>query len=254
MDDDAAICFDAVTKWYPSYHSVTGGIKTVLFDFAETLRSLRRRHLAIDAVSFSVRRGEFFGVFGRNGAGKSTILGMIAGVLSPSVGRITVRGRVTPLLQLGAGFHPDLTGRANILLNGMLLGMTRRQVMAAEADIIAFADIDDFIDEPIRTYSSGMLSRLGFAVAAHSDPEILLMDEILAVGDVGFKVKCHQRIKEMRQRGVTIVLVSHSPSELVEYCDRVILVDNHRIKCEGAPAEVLREYLKVGEAARVSAE
>ena len=251
---DAIIQFDNVSKWYPSYHSVTGGIKSVLFDFPEFLRSLRRRHLAIENVSFSVGRGEFFGVFGRNGAGKSTTLGLIAGVLVPSSGRVTVRGRVTPLLQLGAGFHPDLTGRANILLNGMLLGMSRRQVRAAEDEIIACADIAEFIDEPIRTYSSGMLSRLGFAVAAHSDPEILLMDEILAVGDVGFKVKCHQRIMEMRQNGVTVVLVSHNPAELVQYCDRVILVDQHRIARIGDPAEVLREHLTPKEPSGVCAQ
>lgn len=246
---ETAIRFENVSKWYPSYHAVTGGIKTVLFDFPEALRSLRRRHLALDDISFSVRRGEFFGVFGRNGAGKSTILGLIAGVLAPSSGRIRVDGRVTPLLQLGAGFHPDLTGRANILLNGMLLGMTRRQIRAAEDSIVAFADIGDFVDEPIRTYSSGMLSRLGFAVAAHSDPEILLMDEILAVGDIGFKAKCHQHIRDMRRRGVTVVLVSHSPTELANYCDRVILVDNHRVARDGLPAEVLADWLKQPEAA-----
>lgn len=241
---DTAIRFDDVSKWYPSYHAVTGGIKTVLFDFAGAVRSLRRRHLALDGISFSVRKGEFFGVFGRNGAGKSTILGLIAGVLSPSSGDVRVHGRVTPLLQLGAGFHPDLTGRANILLNGMLLGMTRRQVRAAEDAVIAFADIGDFIDEPIRTYSSGMLSRLGFAVAAHSDPEILLMDEILAVGDIGFKDKCHQRIRHMRSQGTTVVLVSHSPAELVSYCDRAILVEDRRITRDGPPAEVLAPWLK----------
>lgn len=246
---DTAILFENVSKWYPSYHAVTGGIKTVLFDFGEVLRSLRRRHLALDDISFSVRRGEFFGVFGRNGAGKSTILGLIAGVLAPTSGRIEVKGRVTPLLQLGAGFHPDLTGRSNIMLNGMLLGMSRRQVRAAEDEIIDFADIGEYIDEPIRTYSSGMLSRLGFAVAAHSDPEILLMDEILAVGDVEFRDKCRQYIRRLRQRETTIVLVSHSTSDLVDHCDRVMVVDGHRIARNGVPAEVLAPWIKPGEAA-----
>lgn len=235
---ETVIQFDAVTKYYPSYNHVTGGIKAVLFHPLQAVRSLRQRHLALDAISFSVRRGECFGIWGRNGAGKSTTLGLIAGVLVPTSGTVTVRGRVTPLLQLGAGFHTELTGRENILLNGMLLGMTRRQVEEREADIIAFADIGSFIDEPIRTYSSGMLTRLGFSVAAHVDPEILLLDEILAVGDQDFRTKCTAKFADFRNRRTTMVLVSHNSKEIRKYCDRMIAIDNHRIVAEGTPDEV----------------
>lgn len=247
---DIAIQFDSVTKYYRSYNHVAGGIKAVLFHPLRTLRSLQQRHLALDGISFTVRRGECFGIWGRNGAGKSTTLGLIAGVLVPSSGTVTVRGTVTPLLQLGAGFHTELTGRENILLNGMLLGMTRRQVQEREADIIAFADIGAFIDEPIRTYSSGMLTRLGFSVAAHVDPEILLLDEILAVGDLDFRQKCAAKFADFRARSTTMVLVTHNPQEIRQHCDRMIAIDNHRIVAEGTPEEVFG-LLESKEAAHV---
>lgn len=238
-ENEVVIRFDRVTKYYPSYSHVTGGIKNVLFRLPQAIRSLRHRHLALADISFTVKRGECVGIWGRNGAGKSTTLGLIAGVLKPSSGTIEVRGTVTPLLQLGAGFHPDLTGRENILLNGMLLGMRRKQVREREADIIAFADIGEFIDEPIRTYSSGMLTRLGFSVAIHSDPEILLLDEILAVGDVDFRKKCTDRLMKLRSNGVTMVMVSHVATEMARYCDRAIIISDHHIVAEGAPRDIL---------------
>lgn len=238
-DSKTVIRFDRVTKYYPAYHHVTGGIKTVLFHFPQVIQSLKKRHLALEDISFSIRQGECFGIWGRNGAGKSTTLGLIAGVLKPSSGRVEVRGKVTPLLQLGAGFHPDLSGRENILLNGMLLGMSRAQIRQREDEIIAFADIGVFIDEPIRTYSSGMLSRLGFSVAIHSDPQILLLDEILAVGDVQFREKCTQRIQALRSQGVTMVLVSHAAQEMADFCDRVLVIADHHVLAEGPPRDVL---------------
>lgn len=236
--DGNAIVFDGVTKSFRAYHHI-GGIKHVLFNGLDAWRAVgRNRFTAIRDLSFSVKAGEGFGIYGRNGAGKSTTLALIAGVLSPCAGRVTVRGRVVPLLQLGAGFHPDLTGRENILLNGMLLGMSRREVMAREDSIIDFAELQAFIDEPIRTYSSGMLARLGFAVAIHADPEILLLDEILAVGDTQFRAKCSERMEALRQRGITMVVVSHQPQDIIKFCTRMIVIDDHRIVDQGAPEAV----------------
>ncbi|HWP02728.1 MAG TPA: ABC transporter ATP-binding protein [Gemmatimonadaceae bacterium] len=235
--------FEHVSKWYPRYHSVVGGLKAALLRLPATLRSLKRdRIVALDSVSFQISRGEAVGLVGPNGSGKSTILALIAGVLRPQAGRVEVRGRVCPLLELGAGFHPELTGRENIVLNGVLLGLTRREVLKRMDAIVAFSELGDFLDQPLRTYSSGMLARLGFSVAVHLDPEILLVDEILAVGDLHFQVKCQKKIDEFRSRDVTIVLVSHSTDQVRRVCDRAIWLQAGRIKAEGEPAYVLDKY------------
>jgi lipopolysaccharide transport system ATP-binding protein len=194
-------------------------------------------------MSFEVARGETLGIIGRNGAGKSTLLGLIAGVLRPTRGRVTLRGRVSPLLELGGGFHPELTGRENIVLNGVLLGMTRKEVAQRSDEIIEFSELRDFIDQPIRTYSSGMLARLGFSVVAHLDPEIILLDEVLAVGDAVFQRKCIQKMLEFKKRGTTIVFVSHSAADVDLICDRVLWIENHTLKKSGPPAAILGEYM-----------
>lgn len=236
--DENVIVFEKVTKSFRAYQHLCG-IKQVLFGGPKVWRAVGQgRFTCLHEVSFTVKAGEGLGIYGRNGAGKSTTLALIAGVLQPCAGQVKVRGRVVPLLQLGAGFHPDLTGRENILLNGMLLGMSRSEVSAREAAIMDFAELDSFIDEPIRTYSSGMLARLGFAVAVHADPEILLLDEILAVGDVQFRAKCYARMELLRNSGVTMVLVSHQPQDIIQFCDRVLVIEDHRIVQEGAPAAV----------------
>ncbi|RKY62772.1 MAG: hypothetical protein DRQ02_13425, partial [Candidatus Latescibacterota bacterium] len=181
---EPVIQFEKVTKTYTLCQHIAGGIKTFLFHLPAAVRQLRNnKFTALDEVSFEVARGEALGVIGPNGAGKSTTLALIARVLQPNAGSITVRGRVLPLLELGAGFHPELTGRENIILNGVLMGLLRREVYAKLDQIIEFSELGEFIDQPVRTYSNGMLGRLGFSVVAHLDPEVLLVDEVLTVGD-----------------------------------------------------------------------
>ena len=207
------------------------------------MRSLKHsKFQALKDISFDVKKGETFGIIGKNGAGKSTILGLIAGVLRPNKGCVTVKGRVSPLLELGAGFHPELTGRENIMLKGVLIGLTRSEVLKKMDEIIDFSELNDFIDQPVRIYSSGMLARLGFSIVASLDPEILLIDEILAVGDMDFQKKCIQRMAEFKKRGVTIVFVSHNLVSVENICDRLLWIENHSGKRLGETKDILNEY------------
>jgi lipopolysaccharide transport system ATP-binding protein len=239
----AAVVFDDVWKSYPSYAHITGGIKSFLFNLPQALKDLHARRNALEGLSFEIRKGENFGFIGRNGAGKSTTLGLIAGVLSPDRGRVEVNGRVSPLLELGAGFHPELSGRANILLNGVLLGLTKEEVLECEEKIIAFAELGEFIDLPVRTYSSGMYAKLGFSVVANLKPEILLLDEILAVGDITFKQKCQEVFDDFRQNpDVTMILVSHSLESVAAVCDRAAWIEGKTVRMIGKAEEVVRDY------------
>jgi ABC-type polysaccharide/polyol phosphate transport system ATPase subunit len=197
---------------------------------------------ALQDVSFRVARGETLGIIGRNGSGKSTILKLIAGVTAPSQGEITVYGCVSPLIELGAGFHPDLTGRENVFLNASILGMSKKEALARFDEIISFAELWDFVDTPVKRYSSGMYMRLGFSVAVHSDPEILLVDEVLAVGDAGFQEKCQVKMQEFQSRSVTIVIVTHALAVVEEFCHRAIWLDGGRIIADGDPREVVQCY------------
>jgi len=242
MERDYAIVFKNVTKTYPYYGHITAGFKNFVLNIRKFLKERRKRFVVLDNISFEVYRGECFGVVGRNGAGKSTLLALTAGVLKPDKGEIIVRGRVLPLLELGAGFHPDLTGRENIILNGVLLGATRKEIMKKMDKIIDFAELWDFIDQPLRTYSSGMIARLGFSIVIHLDPEILLIDEILAVGDIAFQEKCVKKIKEFRENGVTILLVSHNLNDITTLCDRAMWIENHKIKAIGDARQVVEMY------------
>nr|WP_305082362.1 ABC transporter ATP-binding protein [Oculatella sp. LEGE 06141] len=203
-----------------------------------------QRFEALRDISFDVYRGEKFGIIGRNGAGKSTTLGLIAGVLRPNEGRVVVRGRISPLLALGAGFNPELSGRENIVLNGILMGLTRREVLSKLDEIIDFSELGDFINHPIRIYSSGMLARLGFSVVAHLDPEILLIDEVLGVGDIKFQQKCLDKMMAFKESGITMVLVSHSISSVISICDRAMWIEDHTVKMVGHPYEIAAQYCK----------
>jgi lipopolysaccharide transport system ATP-binding protein len=203
----------------------------------------RDEFLAVDDVSFELRRGECLGLIGRNGAGKSTLLRMLSGLVRPDAGRVTVRGRVGALIELGAGFNPILTGRENIYVNGAVLGLTKREMDRKFDEIVEFADLGGFIDAPVQSYSSGMRVRLGFAVAAHLEPDVLLIDEVLAVGDEAFRVKCYNRIYELSQY-CGIVFVSHNLSHVARLCDRALLLENGKVAAlsETVPA-VLQQYL-----------
>jgi lipopolysaccharide transport system ATP-binding protein len=241
--NEPVIIFDNVSKSYPFYHHITGGIKNFLFHLPKALSSIKNsRYEVLKNISFEVCKGESLGIIGRNGAGKSTTLGLIAGVLIPTKGEVIVKGKISPLLELGGGFHPELTGKENILLNGVLLGLTRNQVKSKMDEIIEFSELGDFIYQPIRTYSSGMYARLGFSVVAHLDPEILLIDEVLAVGDMEFQKKCLNKMTSFKKSGVTMVFVSHSKEYVERICDRVIWIDNQSIRMVGSPKDVVLNY------------
>lgn len=231
-----------VWKEYRSYGAVTGGLKRFLLRLPESVRTLRQRLPALQAVSFEVERGEAFGVIGDNGSGKSTLLGLLAGVLRPTRGRVTVNGHVSALLELGAGFHPELTGRENVMLNGVLLGLDRRQIRRRFDAIVEFAELSEYMDQPLRTYSSGMLARLGFSVVAHLEPDVLLVDEVLAVGDVRFQKKCLQKLHQFKEQGVTIVLVSHALADVERICDRALWLDRGRVAALGDAKTVIHAY------------
>jgi len=197
---------------------------------------------AVKDVSLKMYSGEMLGLIGRNGSGKSTLLKIIAGVYKPTAGRVRVTGRIAPLIELGAGFHSELTGRENILINGLLMGYSKAQMVEKEQRIIDFADIGDFIDSPVKQYSSGMYTRLAFAIATEVDPEILIIDEILSVGDAGFQQKSFARIQEFRQAGKTILFVSHSMPMVTMHCDRAVLLENGSVIADGKPSEVATLY------------
>ena len=244
MNEQApAIVFRDVWKSYPSYNHITGGIKSFLFHLPKAIQELRQRRTALEGINFEIPRGTKFGFVGRNGAGKSTTLGLIAGVLSPDRGEINVNGRVSPLLELGAGFHPEMTGRENIMLNGVLLGLTKAEVLEYQDEIIEFSELGEFIEQPVRTYSSGMYAKLGFAVVSILKPDILLLDEILSVGDEAFKRKCAAKFEEfLSDRNVTIVLVSHALESVSQVCEQAAWIENKQVRMVGPAADVVKEY------------
>ena len=206
----------------------------------------RRRPIfqALDRISFSVNQGEVLGLIGENGSGKSTVLKLIAGISSPTSGQIQVEGRVSSLLEIGTGFHPEMTGRENIFLSGALLGIPQETIHAAFEDIVRFAELEKFIDTPVKHYSSGMYMRLGFSVATRVNPDILLIDEVLAVGDDIFQKKCKDVIRHMGDQGKTLVFVSHDLGSVNEICSRCLLLDKGSIVADGLPREVIHEYEK----------
>lgn len=197
---------------------------------------------ALKDVSFSVAKGETLGIIGRNGAGKSTMLKLLSGISKPTQGAIGVHGKLAALIEVGAGFHPDLTGRENVYLNGAILGLKRQEVRALFDRIVEFAEVGPFIDTPVKRYSSGMYVRLGFAIAVHINPDVLLIDEVLSVGDMAFQQKCMQRIHDMKQAGKTIIFISHNMSAVQRICDRALLLDHGQVTMEGDVDAVVRAY------------
>jgi len=203
---------------------------------------------ALEDVSFEVRKGEAFGIIGQNGAGKSTMLKHLSGIMQPTRGRIDVHGRLSALIEIGAGFHPDLTGRENVFLNGTILGMGRREIRAKFDEIVAFAGLEEFIDTPVKRYSSGMFARLGFSVAAHLDPDILVIDEVLSVGDYLFQRKGIEKMTSVVKGGATVIFVSHNLAAVADLCERTLLLDHGRVASLGPTREVIRDYLTAGRA------
>lgn len=239
------VVLENVSKSYRLYSYVKGGVKTFLFNFPKSLLDLKNnKYQVLRDLSLKVKAGEGLGVIGRNGSGKSTLLMLIAGVLKPDKGKISIQGKVVPLLELGAGFNYELTGLENIYLNGVLLGYDKGYIKKRVDDIIQFSELEDFIFQPIKFYSSGMVSRLAFSIAVFLEGEIILIDEILAVGDSQFQKKSKAKIKELKEKGSSIILVSHSPADIEYICDRAIYIKDHTIAFEGGAKETLKFYLK----------
>ena len=198
---------------------------------------------ALSGVTFDVAAGQTFGIIGRNGSGKSTLLKLIAGIGKPTSGSVRVTGRVSALIELGAGFHPEISGRENVFINGMMLGLSKREIGRRFDDIVAFAELEDFIEAPVKTYSSGMYMRLGFAVAINVDPDVLLVDEVLAVGDQAFTHKCLDKFAELRSRGRTVLIVTHTLDMITRFCDEAIWIDAGQARMRGGPDQVVDAYL-----------
>jgi lipopolysaccharide transport system ATP-binding protein len=262
MSTSAEILIEAreLTKAYRIWQKPSARLSAPLFEAAAGLfprqsppsRALvhaARRHsrdfYALSDVSFSIRRGEATGIIGRNGSGKSTLLQLIAGTLGPTSGSVTTHGRVSALLELGSGFNPEFTGRENVYLNGAIQGFTRDEMASRMPDVLAFADIGDFIDQPVKTYSSGMMMRLAFAVAVNVQPDVLIIDEALAVGDVFFSQKCFQRIREIVHRGATLIFVSHDMGAVQALCDRALLLSQGKLVFDGAPEDCVSRYFNL---------
>lgn len=243
MSSDLAISVRGLDKTFPIYDKPIHRLLQMMVPGAR--ERWYREFRALRGIDLDVRRGETVGIVGRNGSGKSTLLQLICGTLSPTHGVVHVRGRVAALLELGAGFNPEFTGRENVFLNGTVLGLNREEIAARFDRIAAFADIGDFIDQPVKTYSSGMYVRLAFAVAINVDPEILVVDEALSVGDEAFQRKCFARIDEIRDAGATVLFVSHSAGTVVDLCDRAILLDHGELLAEGAPKRIVGLYQKL---------
>ncbi len=234
-----------VSKWYRRYSRSRqfSTLKSALISGSPLRASREEGFQALTDVSFDVARGRTFGIIGRNGSGKSSLLKLIAGIGTPTSGQVSVSGRVSALIEVGAGFHPEISGRENVFINGMMLGLTKREVAKRFDDIVAFAELEPFIDAPVKTYSSGMYMRLGFSVAIHVDPEVLLVDEVLSVGDEGFTHKCLDRFADLKRRGRTILLVTHALDLVTRLCDEVLWLDAGISRDQGDPRRVIDAYL-----------
>ncbi|RLC98593.1 MAG: ABC transporter ATP-binding protein [Chloroflexi bacterium] len=239
----SVIRFERVSKKFSLHYERARSFQELVVGLFRRDSGRHEEFWALQDVSFTVEQGETVGLIGPNGAGKSTVLKLISRIIEPTSGRVEVKGRVGALLELGAGFHPDLTGRENIYLNGSILGLSRAQIRHKLDAIIAFAELERFIDVPVKHYSSGMYVRLGFSVAVHTDPEVLLVDEVLAVGDASFQRKCLERIDRMRSAGVTVLLVSHSPENIRATCSRAVWLDGGRLIDDGSTESVVARYL-----------
>ena len=239
-EDSPVITVNQLGKCYFLYKRPEDRLKQTLF--ARFGRSYNVAFWALKEINFEVHRGESFGIIGKNGSGKSTLLQILAGILRPTEGAFNVKGRVTALLELGSGFNPEFTGRENVYLNGAILGLSRQEVDNHFDQIASFADIGDFLDQPVKLYSNGMFVRLAFAVAAGVDADILLIDEALAVGDFFFRQKCYRRLQSLREQGTTILLVSHAMNEVEQFCNRALLLNNGHVSYLGSAVQAVKKY------------
>ena len=236
------ITVENVTKVYPLYDKAIDRLKETL---SPIKKCYHKDYYALNDISFSVKKGETVGIIGTNGSGKSTILKIITGVLTPTAGKVSVVGKISALLELGAGFNQDYTGMENLYMNGTMMGYTKEEMDTKIPEILAFADIGDFVNQPVKTYSSGMFVRLAFALAINVEPEVLIVDEALAVGDIFFQSKCYKRMNEIKEKGTTILMVTHDMSSIIKYCDRVILLNKGDKVSEGTPGDMVDIYKRI---------
>lgn len=239
IDDDVALAVRGVSKCYHIYSKPRDRLKQVV---ARKVKTYYRPFWALDNVNFEVKKGEAVGVVGRNGSGKSTLLQIIAGTLTPTTGEVVLRGRIAALLELGSGFNPEFTGRDNVFLNAAILGISRKEMESRFDDIAAFADIGQFLDQPVKHYSSGMHARLAFSVAISVDPDILILDEILSVGDMGFQQKCVSRMKKLLDSGVTLLFVSHAPDAVKSLCQKGLFLADGKVQHWGTAEDAVNKY------------
>ncbi|MBF1256047.1 MAG: ABC transporter ATP-binding protein [Stomatobaculum longum] len=242
MDKNLAISVQGVSKIYKLYDKPIDRLKEAV---SLTHKSYHRDFFALSDISFDVKKGETVGIIGTNGSGKSTILKIITGVLSPTTGTAEVSGNISALLELGAGFNSEYTGLENIYMNGTMMGFSREEMQRRMDDILRFADIGDFVNQPVKTYSSGMFVRLAFALAINVDPEILIVDEALSVGDVFFQAKCYRRMEEMMKNGTTILMVSHDMGSIIKYCDKVVLLNRGHFVAQGEAGKMVDLYKRI---------
>ena len=243
MTDDIALRVTSLSKDFRLPHEQRNSLKERALNFKKKT-SYNKLH-ALKGVSFEVKRGEFFGIVGRNGSGKSTLLKLIGGIYQPTKGSIEVNGTLTPFIELGIGFNPELTGRENVYLNGAILGLTHKEVAQKYQDIVDFAELERFMDQKLKNYSSGMQVRLAFSIAIQAHNDILLIDEVLAVGDASFQRKCFETFKSVKQSGKTVIFVSHDMNAIREYCERAILVEGGKIISSGNPDSVANDYIQL---------
>jgi len=240
--NNEVICVDNVWENFWLLQEYVPSLKGTVFNLIRR-KTYRQIFWALKNISCSIRAGESVALIGRNGSGKTTLLKLMAGILYPDRGSIEINGKVSTLLELGAGFHPEFSGRENVYLNGIILGMTRKEIQDLYKQIVEFSELHEFMDNPIKTFSSGMYMRLGFSIAIHVNPDILLVDEVLAVGDIEFQKKCFYAMQQFKESGKTLIFVSHSMQEVVQHCDRAIWLDQGEIMADGPVLDVANMYL-----------
>jgi ABC-2 type transport system ATP-binding protein len=241
---DTAITVENVSKTFKLPHEKQSSVKGIFVNLFRGKSTFESQQV-LNNINFNIPKGQFFGIVGRNGSGKSTLLKLIAGIYVPDKGRIILDGQLTPFIELGVGFNPELTGRENVFLNGALLGFNRKQMLELYDEIVDFAEIEKFMDQKLKNYSSGMQVRLAFSIAIRAKSDILLIDEVLAVGDAAFQTKCFDYFYELKKKGATVIFVSHDRTSLERFCDRGILIDKGEIVTEGSISKVLRSYTKI---------
>lgn len=244
MSDQIAIKVDNVSKEFKLPHEKQSNIKSVIINIGRRKSGYERQRVLND-INFEIKQGEFFGIVGRNGSGKSTLLKLLAGIYSPNKGSIQVNGKLTPFIELGVGFNPELSGRENVFLNGALLGFSRKEMEVMYDSIVEFAELEKFMDQKLKNYSSGMQVRLAFSIAIRAKSDILLLDEVLAVGDAAFQRKCLDHFSLLKAAKQTVVFVSHDMASMEKYCDRVAWIDKGKLKTIGSPRKVTKEYLEI---------